>query len=267
MKDLCVIACFVMLAGCATAPVEETKAFGSAVAAVTSAADSILDDFNTAERNRFYRQRGRSFRLKTADEAYYYSTIAEAPATRQFRRAMSVVRDYSELLRILVDGTNVQAVHVKAQALADTVSSIVADPRVKLVVGALLPLIDQLSAVASIEEAKRLAVAGDGPMRELLVSLRSAAPVILDEFLSDIQENSATPQLDINKRATERRVAISNYIVLLDRLGETFSSLIRAFEHPTNPVSLATLVRASSLLEADVIASRKALAALRGSST
>ncbi|WP_457492379.1 hypothetical protein [Tardiphaga sp. P5_C7] len=263
MKLYCVIVCFFALGGCASAPIEETKAFGAAVAAVKATSDAILDDFNSAERNRFYRQRGTSFRLRNADEAYYYSTIAEAPATRQFRRAISIVQEYSELLRILVDGTNVQAVHLKAQALADAVTSILADPRIKLAVTALMPLIDQLSAAASVEEAKRLVVTGEGPMRDLLASLRNAAPAILDEFLSDIQQSSATSQAEISKRVAERRTAVSNYIVLVDRLGETFSALIRAFERPTNPISLANLVRASSLLEADVIASRKALAVLR----
>jgi hypothetical protein len=255
------------LCACASAPVEETKAFSSAVAAVNSSIDTILDDFNIAERNRFYRQRGRAYGLRAADEAYYYSTIAEAPATAQFRRAIRIIREYSELLRILVDGTNLESARGQALTLADAVASLAPNSNFKAAVAALSPILDQLITETNVAEARRLAVEGKGPLRRLIGSLRAAAPHMLDEFLTDIQAKSSTSQEEINRRAAERRLAISNYIVLLDRLDETFAKLMQAYEHPTNSITLTALVKASAQLEADVQASRKALAILRNSAS
>jgi len=268
MRYISVVAALLFIGGCASGPVEETKAFVTAVAAVKASADTMLDDFNVAERNRFIRSRSRTgggLGLRTADDAYYYSTIGEAPATRQFRRAIAIIYEYSELLRILVDGTNVQAVHGQVEKLAANVSALVAEPRLQLAVAALSGVIDRLAAAASVDEAKRLAIEGRPAMQRLLGSLRAAAPAILDEFLTDMQTSRAITQSELNKKVAERRVAVANYVVLLDRLDETFTRLVNAFERPSNPVTLAALIKASTDLNADVLATRKALAILRGS--
>jgi hypothetical protein len=259
MKYLSIVVLLCLL-GCATGPIEETKSFISAVAAVKSATDAILDDFNVAERNQFSRQRHGAFNLRTADEAYYYSTLADAPSTRQFRRGILVIQEYSELLRILVDGTNVAAVHAQAESLANSIAGLVADARVKAAFAAFSPILDQLVGIAGLAEAKRLALAGEKPMRILLASLRDAAPKILDGFLIDIQASSSATQAEVLRRSTERRLIVANDVVMLDRLDEAF---VRAYEQPNNPVTLSLLVKATNQLESDLQAARKTLAIIR----
>jgi hypothetical protein len=267
MRCAWIVAAALFLGGCATGPVEETKAFVTAVAAVKASADTILDDFNVAERKQFAILKKRSGRLgfRSADEAYYYSTIAEAPATRQFRRAIVIIHDYAELLRILVDGTNVQNVRAQVNLLAANLSTLLAAPQIKVATAGMSELIDRLAAAASIAEARRLAAQGAPAVRELLASLRDAAPAILEEFILDLQATRSIARPEFDKRLQERRLAVANYVVLLDRLEETFTRLLHAFERPSNPVTLAALIQASADLHADVQAARKALAAIRGS--
>jgi hypothetical protein len=124
-------------------------------------------------------------------------------------------------------------------------------------------VVERLAAAASISEARRLAVEGREPVRNLLSELRNSAPTILDEFLLDIRSNNNINQAERRKQFAERRVAVANYVVLLDRLDETFVRLVLAFEQPSNPVTLASLIQASAALNADVQAARNARAIIR----
>ncbi|MBV8837039.1 MAG: hypothetical protein JO000_10890 [Alphaproteobacteria bacterium] len=250
------------LAACATAPVEETKAFVAAVNAVKSSSDLLFDELNVAERNSYRRRltatKTGAVRFQIGD-AYYFSSIAEAPDTADFRRALSIIHDYSELLRMLVEGTNVEAARGQIETLIAKVATLAGNPAISAAAGDLSGLLDQLLLVISLEEAKRLVVTGEPAIHQLVAALRAATPAIFKTLRDDILAAGG----GVSKKVDAERVVVANFVVMLDRLDQTFAQLVRAFEHPTNPVTLAALVALSTQLEADVKSVRQAYLAFR----
>lgn len=249
------------LNACATAPIEETKAFSAAVSAVKSASDLLWDELNIAERNRYQRRiaatkTGR-VRFQVGD-AYYFSTIAEAPATADLRRSIRIIHDYSELLRMLVEGTNIEAARGQIQGIIGKLSTLAGNPAIGAAAGELSGLLDQLLRVISLEEAKRLVIAGAPAIRDLVAALRSATPAIFRELVDDILATGGTA-----KKIKDERAIVSNFVVMLDRLDQTFVYLVQAFERPSNPVTLSVLVALSTQLEADVKSVRQAYIVFR----
>jgi hypothetical protein len=59
------------------------------------------------------------------------------------------------------------------------------------------------------------------------------------------------------------RVAISNYVVLLDRYRELLKDLVAAYDSPRNPVTLARIAERSAQLSTQADAWRRSLASLR----
>ena len=263
MKFVPLLIVLLLVCGCATGPVEETKAFVAATNTVKSTSDLLWDELNVAERNQHLRIIAKSpsarfsFRL---DDAYYFSNIAESPDTAQFRRALAIIHDYSELLRTLVEGTNIDAARGQIEALAANVGVLVGSPGISLAVGQLSVVLNQLIAAVNLAEARRLAVDGAPAITELIGSLRAAAPAIFDTLTADLRVAGGTESA---KKIALQRIVVANFVVLLDRLQDTFVRLVRAFERPSNPVTLAALVKASADLEADVKAARQALVRLR----
>lgn len=250
----------VFASGCATGPVEETKAFVSAVAAVKSSTDSLLDDLNIAEKKN-YAQRYGNDPVFTVGSAYYVSNIAEAPDTAQYRRALVILHEYAELLRVLVDGSNVESVRGQIEALAATVATFTGTPGIGVAVNSLSALLDRMIVAGSVAEARRLAVEGEPAIQALLAAMKNATPSMFRVLTLDLRRARAE-----NSKFSAYRVALANYVVLIDRLDEAFMRLIRAFERPSNPVTLAALVKTTAELTADVRAARQALAALRRAS-
>jgi len=263
MRGVLVLAAALLcLSGCATAPVEETKAFAAAVNAVKSSSDLLWDELNIAERNRYRRQvartQGGAFRFQVGD-AYYFSSIAEAPDTTDFRRAMTIIHDYSELLRMLVEGTNVEAARGQIETLIGKLATLAGSPAIGAAAGELSGLLDELLRVISLEEAKRLVVTGEPAIHQLVAALRAATPAIFKTLRDEILATGG----GVGKKVDAERVVVANFVVMLDRLDQTFAQLVRAFEHPTNPVTLAALVAFSTQLEADVKSVRQAYVAFR----
>jgi hypothetical protein len=223
----------------------------------------LWDELNVAERNQRLRILARTpgarvrFRL---EDAYYFTNIAEAPNTTEFRRALTIIHDYSELLRMLVEGTNVEAARGQIMALIGTLSTLVGNPAISAAAGELSGVLDQLLRVVSLEEAKRLVADGEPAIRQLIASLRLAAPQIYRTLIDDFL---ATGGADTAKKISAQRVVVANFVVMLDRLEQTFAMLVQAFQRPSNPVTLAALVTMSAQLDSDVKAARQALVVLR----
>ena len=59
------------------------------------------------------------------------------------------------------------------------------------------------------------------------------------------------------------RVAVSNYVVLLDQYGSLLSELVRIYDQSGGALTLASLARRSAQLSAQADAWRRSLAALR----
>lgn len=247
------------LAGCATPPLQETKAFVTAVNAVNSAADTLVDEINVAEKARYSRLHAKDpvFEL---NNAYYVSTISETPAALDYRNGLTVLQDYANLLQSLVDGSGINAVHTQAETLAANISAIAGAPEVAVVTKALLPVLDRITAAANVAEARHMAVGGAKAVHDLLAALRDGAPAMYEYLTLDLRRTRAPYE-----RLQEYRVAVANYVVLIDKLDSTFSQLIVAFDRPSNPITLAALVDASAQLKANVSAARQSLVALRRS--
>jgi len=96
-------------------------------------------------------------------------------------------------------------------------------------------------------------------IHQLVAALRAATPAIFKTLRDEILATGG----GVGKKVDAERVVVANFVVMLDRLDQTFAQLVRAFEHPTNPVTLAALVAFSTQLEADVKSVRQAYVAFR----
>ena len=250
---------------CATAPVEEARAFADAVKAVKSASDLIWDELNVAERNQrlklINRTPGSQTTFSTGD-AYYFATIAEAPATTKFRKGFAVIQDYSTILVSLVEGQNVDSTRGQLEAFASTLGAVAQLPEIGEAVKLLAPFINQAILAYDIREARRLVVAGSPHISLLIQKLGAAAPEIFSTLISDLQASIVVDPAT-GKKINAYRVTVSNYVVLLDRLQSSFDVLLPAFDRASNPATLAALVRATANLNADADAVRKILVLAR----
>lgn len=252
-------------AGCATAPIEETKAFSSAVTAVRSAGDLLLDELNVAERNqrlKVIRSNPRAqYNFATAD-AYYYASIAEAPDTAIFRSSLQIIQDYADLLLSLVEGRNIDVARGQLETIATKIAELARFPGVPAAFGQLSPLIDQALLAQSRAEARQLVIQGAPAIVGVIESLEDAAPVMFRVLIYDLRTEPQTGT-QRNAKIEGYRTAVANYVVLLDRLRATFERLAGAYEQPSNVVTLAALADAAGQLNADVKAVRQALVTLR----
>ena len=252
----------VVLSSCVNAPIEETRSFEQSATIVKSASDVLYDQLALAERNTSIRiiekEPGSAFNFKVAN-AYYYSTLGDPPTTSQFRTAIGIIGNYAILMRSLVDGSANEVSRVHILAIAKDLSALSSQPQLRAAAVALTPIIDRLLLVRSQAEAKRIALEGAPVVSDLVGALRDATPAMFKLLLADTARNSGinSPKL------REYKVALSNYVVVLDRLQNSFNNLVEAYRNPSNPATLAALAQATGALQSDVDSLRKALAAAR----
>ena len=236
-----------LLVSCATGPIEETRSFEQSANIVKSASDVLYDQLALAERNTkiriIEREPGSAFNFRV-DNAYYYSTLGDPPLTSEFRGAISVVGNYAVLMRSLVDGSANQESRVHILAIAKDISALTSQPELSAVAVALTPVIDRLLLVRSQAEAKRIALEGAPIVSELVGALRDATPAMFKLLVVDTARS-----VGINSpKIREYKVALANYVVVLDRLQLSFDGLVEAYTHPSNPASLAALAKATGAL-------------------
>ena len=252
----------VMLASCATGPIEETRSFEQSANIVKSASDVLYDQLALAERNtkiRIIEKDPRNAVNFTVDDAYYYSTLGDPPKTAEFRGAIGIIGNYAMLMRSLVDGSANQVSRVHILAIAKDISAVTSQPQLSAVATALTPLIDRLLLARSQAEARRIALEGAPVVSELVGALREATPAMFKLLLADTGRGAGI----ISPKLREYKVALANYVVVLDRLQLSFDSLVEAYRNPSNPATLAALAQATGALQSDVDTFRKALAAAR----
>lgn len=255
------VALGIALAGCATAPVEETRAFDKAVTAIKSAGDVLLDTVAAAERRthvaRVKQQRGR-YAFTVAD-APYFATIGDPRNVAAYRHSLEVVKQYSSLLLSLAQGDNIDKAHADLLSIASNLAAAASATQLVPAVQALAPFIDQALKAYTVAEARRLAIEGIPAVRDLLAAFRDHAGDMFNAILADRALSNATPA-----SIEADRVMVANFIVLLESLQTTLDQLALAYERPSSPATLAMLVDASAKLNADVEAARKTYAVLRG---
>ena len=130
-------------------------------------------------------------------------------------------------------------------------------------------MLDLAAQGSNAKELKRLTVRESPKVEKLLGALRTQA----GEFFTTLTEapmarfNLAVDKPDVEAAEAARieayRIAVSNYVVLLDQYGSLLGEMVKVYDHPRGAVTLASLAERSAQLSAQADAWRRSLASLR----
>ena len=293
-----------LLAGCARAPVQETRQFRQAFVAVDSIGQPLLDDLAVAERllgrasaaaeaRRIARGQGYTARqaacpaawvpLKaSADGGYiggfcvadapFFSQIGDPPRTQAFRRALAFIASFAQALAALSDGTSAAAATGQVEQLAVDASRLAAGAALASasvipgIAQALAPAITQIAQVASIDQQRRVLLDAEPKVAALIDELAQSAPGLFNSLSDVIQsqiENGAVKADAGLARIAIYRGTVSDYVVLLGRLGAAWAQLVGAVKAPSSEANLAAITQNSAQIVADAAAVRQSLGQLR----
>jgi hypothetical protein len=210
------------------------------------------------------------------EDSYYYSELADPPGTRAFRQALAAVGDYTQLLVILAEGRNLEEAKGQLVTLTGNLGLALsaagisgAGPTLNVLLQAFNPVLDLAAQGANAKELKRLAVQESPQVEKLVGELRTQA----GEFFTTLTEapmarfNLAPDKPDVEAAEAAHieayRVAVSNYVVLLDQYGSLLGDLVKVYDQPKGTITLASLADRSAQLSAQADAWRRSLASLR----
>lgn len=213
-------------------------------------------------------------------DSYYYSELADPPATATFRRSLAAVDSYTNVLLILAEGRNIEAAQAEVQSLAGNVGGVLeiagatgAGTAMQGVVGALQPLLDLAAKQSNAKELARNVRDVSPKVVVVIEQLRLAAPELFNTLAEHALANLRTAKLtqDINvkvvridaARIEAYRTAVSNYVVLLDQYERLLDRLVDSYDTTGKGVTLSGLVQQSAQLSAQADAWRRTYSALR----
>jgi len=209
------------------------------------------------------------------EDSPYWSELDDPPGTRAFRRALAAVGDYTTLLMMLAENRNIDEAMGQLQVLAGNLGTALAmvggggvDATLGTALEAFKPLLQIAAQRANSEELKRLVKQESPKVDKLVEALRASARPMFRTLTGQsrrlLTRDGADPaQIKAEAARVEGyRVAISNYVMLLDQYGRLLGDLVAAYEQP-HPGSLASLAQRSARLSAQAEAWRRSLAALR----
>ncbi len=290
-----------LLGGCATtpAPLEQIKFFSQAFAAVNTVGQPLLDELAVAERAQGKRVAARRAKdaaqnppvgrgCEKADAAWvatgdaalgfiggycledagYYATVGDPPATAHLRGGLRVIERYAEVLTALAEGRNIDQAIGEVNALGQELSGLLALGGLQVALApalqALQPVLANVARNANAEEARRLIVEGAPKVSTLLQALREAAPDTFNTLVSELRRASSASAAAAAavKEIEARRVAVSQYVVLLGRLQQAWDATVEAAKNPGGS-RLTDLVARTAQVRAEADAVRRSLAALR----
>lgn len=306
------------LCGCATSspPVREVAMVAEAFGTLHAASQPLLDDLAVAER-----AQGQTVALERAlqaragtqpgpcggipyqgdtdehgnpsgpgviagfcsGDAPYYSPISDPPATGAFRRALRSVGDYTQLLVILADGSNIDAAQAQLHTLAANLGSALASagsmtgapaagvgPALSGLVAAVEPLTRRVATRNNLDELRRVVLQESPKVETVITALRDSAPVLFDTVtersmarLSGVGLDNAEVAAAEIARIEAYRATVSIYVVLLDQYRELLHELVAVYHTPQQPLTLAVLAQRSAELSAGADAWRRTIANLR----
>lgn len=307
MKTLATsLMCVLILAGCATnRPVGEVRLVAQAFDNLNSASQPLLDELALAERlqgksaaearasahARSSGVAGGADRCPTVimiqgavplqngfcpEDSYYYSELADPPATRAFRQALAATGDYTRLLTILAEDRNMDAAMAQLAGFTANLGQ-AAGAAGAAGVGSILngllqafnPVLEIAGQRGNAQELKRLVVQESPKVQALVRELRTQA----GEFFATLAEaplarfNLAIGNPDVARAEAARieayRAAISSYVVLLDQYATLLGDLVKVYGAPRGSLTLADLSERSARLSAQADAWRRSLAGLR----
>ncbi len=309
-----IIAAALLMTACATqAPVAEVRLVAKAFDNLNTASQPLLDELAIAERNQgISAALARAEANATApastvpavpgaercpnilvlggkmqnvpevqdkfcsEDSYYYSELADPPGTRAFRQALAAVGNYTQLLVVLAEGSNLDEARAQLATLTgnlglalDAAGVAGAGPTLSALLQAFSPVLDLAAQGSNAKELKRLTVRESPKVEKLLGALRTQA----GEFFTTLTEapmarfNLAVDKPDVEAAEAARieayRIAVSNYVVLLDQYGSLLGEMVKVYDHPRGAVTLASLAERSAQLSAQADAWRRSLASLR----
>lgn len=286
--------------GCTTvAPIDETRLFARAFNAVDGASQPLLDDLSVAERwqgknNAETKAKRNTYKGDCAGilwaepgfiegfcltDAPYFAEIGDPPATRVFRQGVRLLGEYAEVLLTLAEGRNLKDASAQVQTLGENIAALVnlvpgagaIGVALSGALGALTPVIRDAAQAKNVEELKRLVLDGAPHVRKLIEGLRKGAPEFFNTLVYQSVKDATSPAALDNAtvakghlvRISAYRIAVSNYVVLLNELEGAFDQLVKAFQQPRNTVSLASIAQRSAQLTAHAEAWRRIYSLLR----
>jgi hypothetical protein len=312
VRSLGIVAAFlaaVVCAGCATsAPVAEVRLVGKAFDDLNAASAPLLDDLAIAERAQGkvaadVRAKNRggastadqvgedacatvtqvtvgSVKVQNGfciDDSYYYSELADPPATATFRRSLAAVESYTTVLLILAEGRNIEVAQAEVQSLAGNVGGVLelagasgAGTALQGIAGALKPLLDVAAQHANAKELARNVKDAAPDAAKVVDQLRRAAPEVFKTLTERPLARLRTQGLTNDAVAAAEaarieayRAAVSNYVVLLDQYERLLERLANSYGAEGKSLTLSGLVQQSAALSAQADAWRRTYSALR----
>jgi hypothetical protein len=108
-------------------------------------------------------------------------------------------------------------------------------------------------------------------VKKLIEALRAAAPTMFKTLINTSEILATSPRAlddpEVARGYLERiaayRIVVSNYVILLQQLEETFDELVAAIKLPRNGASLAFIARRSAELSANAVVWRKVYSTIR----
>lgn len=213
------------------------------------------------------------------DDAVYFGTIGDPPATHRLRVALQVLDDYSQVLLILAEGRNIAEAQAQLQHLGSGIAGVLslippAAPGAAAIgplLTSLAPLVEEAARAQNIQEMRDLTVKAAPAFGRLLAALEAAAPEMFEVLTRSAQrrvpkETRNNPQLaaDVVHQIDGYRSAVSNFVLLLEELKGAHGEIIAALAQAENaPPSLSMLADRAARLNAQATALRQAFVILR----
>ena len=204
----------------------------------------------------------------------YFSQIGDPPKTQTFRKALALMGQFAQALVALADGTSAALVSAQVQQLAQNAASLAGLTGEGAGVGAavtglataLKPLIDRAAGAASAAQERQVILDAQPKIATLIKALHDAAPAVFATLIEQSREQIELEDHPQPAEATRPRTylrLVSEYMSLLDQLGQAWDLLVVAARQPSTPTSLAALAVASGQVTADAAEVRQSLAVLR----
>jgi hypothetical protein len=276
-----------LITGCAaTLPVQEVRHVSAAYDAAAAAGGPLLDDLAIAERRAELRAPPDGVSAFTAGDVTVFMTFKPAVAaslasigdparTAQQRRGLKVVGAYVDVLEVLAEGRNIEEAKARIHTLGANIAGLAAlatggtSLLTQPLQAAFGPILDAAARARNAEELRELALRGEKPIDDLLVRLiESSEPIYA--VLIDEPRRAATITLTQNKPAQRAelmkiaayQVAVGNYVVLLEQMRVTLSTLADVVRSRSRS-TLAALSTNTNELLVQAHAIRRAYAVLR----
>ncbi len=297
VKSLFAACLLLLLSACKTIPSNQINYFSQAFASVNGVSQPLLDDMALAERAQGQaiaarRAQGKSQNgveqcppaqfpwRSTADgkqgfingfcasDAAYFTNLGDPPVTKSIRNALAVVDAYANLLSGLDSGANITTAMGQMKGIGEDLSSLTGAGQLVPAMAALAPIFKSVAQQSNAAEARRLILEGAPHVNSVLAALRNSAPVLFNTLTEssaktltgDVTGAAAQNELD---RINTYRIAVANFVVLLDKLQGAWNLTVEAVTKPESATNLAALSRYSAELKNDADAARRAFALLR----